>query len=86
MRIWKWVLNVTDRQTIKMPALATLLSVQMQGSACCLWALCDPNAPDEQRTLAIYGTGNPMPDDPGRYIATFQMSGGELVFHVFDAT
>ena len=30
------------------------------------------------------GTGNPMPDEPGEYIATFQMHGGALVFHAFE--
>lgn len=34
--------------------------------------------------LAIYGTGNQMPDDLDRYVATFQMLQGTLVFHVFE--
>lgn len=86
MRIWKWQIEVTDRQTVMMPAGAKLLDVQMQGGECCVWALCDQNAAKEPRHLAIYGTGNPMTDEPGEYVATFQMHGGALVFHAFEVT
>ena len=84
MRIWKWEIEVTDRQTVPMPARAKLLDVQMQNGVCCIWALCEPKAPNEPRHLAIYGTGNPVPDEPGEYVATFQMADGALVFHVFE--
>lgn len=30
MQIWKWKIEITDRQTIMMPAGAKLLDVQMQ--------------------------------------------------------
>lgn len=86
MRIWKWQIEVTDRQTVMMPAGAKLLDVQMQNGKCCMWALCDQNAPKEPRYLATYGTGNPVPDNAGEYIATFQMCEGTLVFHVFEVT
>lgn len=84
MRIWKWKLAATDVQTIEVPAGAKLLDVQAQGGLPNLWALCDENAPSTPRRIAIYGTGNPMPDEPGEYIATFQMHGGALVFHAFE--
>ena len=85
MRIWKWTLIPTDRQTIEMPVEAKLLTVQMQGEMPQLWALCDEaTIYKRERHIAIYGTGNPMPDDPGEYIATFQMHGGSLVFHAFE--
>lgn len=84
MRIWKWEIEVTDEQTLMMPSGAKLLDVQMQAGKCCVWALCDQNAEKKPRHLAIYGTGNFMPDDPGEYIATFQMHGGSLVFHAFE--
>ena len=83
MRIWKWVLLVTDAQTLMMPKGAKLLDVQVQDGICCLWALCDEEAKREERHFAIYGTGNPMPDNPGEYIATFQYR-GSLVFHAFE--
>ena len=84
MRIWKWALNLSDVQSVSIPKGAKLLSVQMQGDAPQLWALCDERADKEQRHIAIYGTGNPMPDAPGEFISTFQTHDGALVFHAFE--
>jgi hypothetical protein len=84
MRIWKWQIEVTDRQTVMMPKGAKLLDVQMQGGDCCVWALCDQNAKKEPRSLAIYGTGHTIPNEAGEYVATVQMLDGARVFHVFD--
>lgn len=82
MKIWKWELQLTDQQTLQVPAWAQFLDVQMQGSVCCIWALCDEGASRTDRTIALYGTGTPMPDSPGEYIATFQV--GEFVLHAFE--
>ena len=84
MRIWKYQLDITDEQTVMIPAGSTLLDVQMQGDTCCLWALCDEKAEKEPRRIAIYGTGDPIPDRPGEYIATFQMNSRALAFHAFE--
>lgn len=84
MRIWKYPLDLTDQQAPIMPQGAKLLDVQVQGPQLCLWALVDEKAPVSPRKIAIYGTGNPMPDQPGEYVATFQIHGGALVFHAFD--
>ena len=84
MRIWKFEIKVTDRQIVPMPAGAKLLDVQMQRGVCCIWAMCEPRAPSEPRHIAIYGTGEPVPDEPGEYVATFQMVDEALVFHVFE--
>ena len=85
MRIWKYVLRITDLQTLEVPTGAKFLDVQMQNDVCCLWALIsDEDAALEKREIAIYGTGNPIPDSPGSYIATFQLVVGLLVFHVFE--
>jgi hypothetical protein len=83
MRIWKYTLR-TKRSVIEMPAGAKLLDVQMQHGACCLWALIDETAPMESRTIALYDTGELLPDEPGNYIATVQMHGGVLVSHAFE--
>jgi hypothetical protein len=86
MKIWKWELNTAEHQTIYLPDGAKILDVQMQGIGCCLWALCDDSVTTayHPRNIAIYGTGNPLPDEVGEYIATFQAHGGSLVFHVFE--
>lgn len=86
MKIWKWTLAVTDVQTIQMPVGATVLTVQVQGEEPQIWALVDETIHRyTSRKFAAYGTGNPMPDgDPGRYVGTYQIHGGALVFHVFE--
>jgi hypothetical protein len=33
----------------------------------------------------VYGTGHPVVDEPRKYVGTFQMRGGLLVFHVFES-
>lgn len=84
MQIYKWKLEMTDRQTLMLPVGAKLLDVQMQKEDCCLWALCDDNAKKEPRHIAIYGTGNPFQVENSNYLSTFQMPKRGLVFHVFE--
>ncbi len=80
-RIFKYPLEITDKQTIAMPANAELLSVQVQNQQLCLWALVDTMLPERETEIAIYGTGNPIPDNTGWHIDTCQLNG--LVWHVF---
>lgn len=87
--IWKFSLQVTDRQTVTMPVGANILSVQDQSGGLQMWAIVNPDAEREQRVIEIVGTGNPMPDvdkeDLARFhIATVQVRGGALVWHVFE--
>lgn len=92
--IWKFPLEVTDVQSVAMPQGAQVLTAQLQGpsyearatdSSLCLWALVDPDAPKTVRLLHIFGTGHPVYNaDSLRYISTFQLDGGALVFHVFE--
>lgn len=86
--IWKYEVNPDGRgQTHRMPKGATILTVQMQGPAVCVWALVDPGAQDEERTFHIYGTGHAIVGADGlRYIGTFQPNdgGSPLVFHLFE--
>ena len=84
MRIWKFVIQPGLRQEIAMPTGALILDAQLQNGECCLWALCDPVVPRREiRRFSIYTTGESLPEDPGKYVATFQVAGG-LVFHVFE--
>jgi hypothetical protein len=85
--IWKFILEVKDFQTFEMPIYAEILSVQMQVTHGCLWALVDPNAEIEERHFEIFGTGNPVGCDMGidrRYIGSYQTDGGMYVWHVFE--
>lgn len=81
-RIWKWPLQMTALQDIDLPIGAKYLDVQIQNGEPQLWCLCNANAALEPRRLMIHGTGNPMPDDPGAYLATFQT--GAFVWHLFE--
>ena len=78
--IWKWGLAPVSE--VLVPVGSVILDVQLQHSSPVLWALVDTDAPTETRRFRCYGTGHKMPDDPGRYIGTFQVEG--LVFHVFE--
>lgn len=85
--IWKFTLEVKDIQTLDMPKGAEILTVQFQETHGQLWALVDPEAEIEERDIEIFGTGNPIHCDMGltrQYIGTYQMHGGNLVWHVFE--
>ncbi len=80
--VYKYPLAIES--SIPMPEGAQVLSVQTQHGQVQLWALVDPDATPVSRKFRIVGTGDPIKGDPGVFIDTFQMSGGDLVFHVFE--
>lgn len=84
MVIWKSKLQISDRQIIEVPSGATMLTSQIQKDELVLWYQCIESSAKVTRTIAIYGTGNPMPSNPGKYISTFQIQNGDLVFHVYE--
>ena len=83
--IWKFALQTIDKQKIKMPVGAELLTVQVQNGEPCLWARVDTEEPIEPRQIAIHGTGHELPDSTRKYIGTYQMAGDTLIFHVFES-
>ena len=83
--IYKYELDVIDRQAIKMPKGANILSIQVQNGEPHIWAMVDNEAETELRDFATIGTGNPVHIDPtSPFIATYQIMEGALVFHVFE--
>lgn len=84
-QVWKYVLEVTDEQLIEMPQGAQILSVAVQNGSPMLWALVNPVAPFEDRIVRTIGTGHPVEDVLGRFLGTYQLHGGALVFHVFES-
>lgn len=82
--VYKYPLRILDEQEVEMPDSANLLTVQMQNGQPCLWALVDTSNPMVLRKILIRGTGH-VAEKVGRYISTFQMQGGALVFHAFEA-
>jgi len=85
-RIYKYPLELTDTQFVELPLGAEILTVQMQGDRLCLWAMVNtlPEAIKKNRRIEIIGTGNPVPTGVLKYISTFQMMGGGLIFHAFE--
>lgn len=85
MTIYKYPIQITDVQKVKLPIEAQILTAQMQGDALCIWAIVDEAATDtEERTIEVFGTGHPMGQVFRQYIGTVQMQGGALVWHVFE--
>lgn len=86
--IYKYPLAMEDHQTLRLPKGAKFLRVQMQGVSDepCLWAFVDNEAKEEEREIFITGTGKKIEHDPKklRFIDTFQMADGALVWHVFE--
>jgi len=85
--IWKYPIKTIYRQEILMPPTSTILCVQVQGDEPCIWAEVDYQRQDHlniEHIIYIYGTGGPLPDNPGQYIGTYQLDAGDLVFHVYE--
>ena len=88
MRIWKYTLQDTWKQTIAMPLGAKILTAQMQEGKIVLWVLFDhdwrvsPEPLKKDRTFYMYVTEEPTDLDYQHYIATLQM--GHLVVHLFE--
>ena len=83
--IWKYKLEVVDNQIIPMPKDAQILTVQTQNGTPNIWALVEPGNIIENRAFVIRGTGHEFGLIDYKYIGTFQISGGQLVFHLFES-
>lgn len=83
--IWKFELPMADSSDISMPVGAEVLCVQVQHGFPHIWAIVDTEKPPRVvRRFCIRGTGQEL-GAVGKYIGTFQVRGGELVFHLFEA-
>lgn len=84
-RIFKYPIVMKDLNRIEMPKGAEVLSVHVQNGAPQIWALVEPDNVKETRHFFVIGTGNPIPEGIGRFIGTFQMLNGSLVWHLFES-
>jgi len=82
--IWKFKIELEDTFSIEMPKDAEILTIQEQESLIQMWALLNPNAEKEIRNFEIFGTGHPVGEGVRKYIGTFQLREGRLVFHLFE--
>jgi hypothetical protein len=80
--IWKYTLKPSCE--FRMPKHAKILSVGTQHNEAQMWVLVDPKKDYEVRKFRCYGTGHPMSDESEKYLGTFQIDGGMLVFHAFE--
>jgi hypothetical protein len=78
--------KIFPHSELDLPLGAEFLSVQTQHGEAVAWFLVDDtiNRKMKRRVFNSYGTGHPVPDNPGRYLGTFQLNGGALVFHFFE--
>lgn len=80
--IWKFSFD-PHVTCVELQRGARILTAREQGNAICLWAEVDPEAPREVLPCRAYATGEPLPENPGRYIGTASLAGGRLIFHVY---
>lgn len=88
--IFKYPIETKGVQTIKLPKDAYILCVQEQYGTPKIWALIDTSEPLIDITIKTFGTGQPISSDETylldfhKYIGTYQLMNGSLVFHVFE--
>lgn len=85
-QIWKFEIK-PNQDIIEMPKGAKILTVQNQNGNACIWALVDPENEKEKRHFEVFGTGHNIHYNAAterKYINTFQLEDGRLVFHLFE--
>ena len=80
--IWKY--SITPDCTLDIPMGAKFLDVQTQHGSPVAWFLVNPNQITTKRVFKTYGTGHPVPENPGKFLGSFQLESGALVFHLFE--
>jgi hypothetical protein len=87
-KIFKYPLTIDDEIEISMPEGSQILAVHTQVNYLmqipCIWAIVDTDAPLITRRLCIRGTGHTFKGNEGKYIGTFQIDNGALIFHLFE--
>jgi len=85
--IYKYEIPVDDNIRLELPKGAEILSVQEQYGKPCIWAIVDPEKEVEGRLFELLGTGHNIKASEiinRKYIGTFQLYNGALVFHLFE--
>lgn len=87
--VWKFPIEITDDFELELPAGAEILYVDSQrDTEVNMWALVDTEAPKMFRKFHLAGTGYHIDEalnlTKANHVASFQMQGGALVFHLFE--
>ncbi len=87
--IYKYPVLVTGAGKFSrlMPEGAQILTVQVQHTEPCIWALVDVDAVCTTRRQFVWiGTGHKSEHENAQYIGTIQELGGSLIWHLFELT
>lgn len=81
--IYKYPIEITDYQTIKIPINAKIIHTGLDPHGIpCLWAMVDlTNNQTQTITIYVVGTGNPIPNNVRQHIGSFNQ--GLFVWHIF---
>ena len=88
MKIYKYQLEITDRQDLYLPKNSRVLSAKEQDGILCVWVQLNEAELEDKYTFYIFGTGT-SPDMSVKlstaYVDSVIMANG-LVWHVFYKT
>jgi hypothetical protein len=80
--IHEYPIEIADAFAINLPSGFRILSLRTQAGRTCLWALVDASSPLRLVNFRVFGTDQPVPDDPDLfYVGTVQ--DGPAVWHLF---
>lgn len=83
--VYKYQLKTTGEQFVDLPKNAEILSIQTQNNIPCIWVKVDTSEVlHNRRGFITIGTGEPLPENPIKYIGTYHLSSGQFIFHVFE--
>lgn len=87
--VWKYPIPLSDdagmvstRPVIEMPHGAEIVHLDTQAGHPTLWAVVHSSYPTTPRRFVIVGTGEPVPEDAGCHVGTWQAT--VFVFHLFE--
>lgn len=83
-KIFKYPIPIQDHFAVQMPIGAKVLCVQVQHGNPYIWVIVDERMPITPYQFRLRGTGHNCTDcDESRYVGTFQLNDGYLIFHLF---
>ena len=90
-KVFKYNIELTDFQKIKLPRLAgadcfkdQFLKLDLQNGRPCIWCLVDDDEEEYEVIIRTVGTGEEMTLlSKDNYLDSYMLRNGELVFHIF---
>ena len=82
--IWKYEVRIDGVFKLTMPKGAEIIAFQTLHGAPTIWAIVNTEEELTERVFSIRGTGHPFVGKSGKYLGTIQVSGGSLIWHLFE--